>query len=155
MHFLVDSTIPSYDTNSQCCSPAVCTWLSLPTGSPLSSQLILGAGEPLTRHSSCMSPPSFTIWFLDSFTITGSSITKKHASDTTNCHIKYEILFFPHILANFQKIRVGLSNHYRMCVCVSVCLHVPPPITFEPIGGFSRNLVGRYCHSRWPWSHIF
>jgi hypothetical protein len=36
--------------------------------------------------------------------------------------------------------------------CLSVC---PPLITFEPIGGFSWNLVGTYCQSRWPRRHIF
>jgi hypothetical protein len=41
-------------------------------------------------------------------------------------------------------------------VCVSVCLSLCHPlITFEPITGFLWNLVGRYCHSTWPRSHIF
>jgi hypothetical protein len=52
-------------------------------------------------------------------------------------------------LAYFQKMKVGLSNHQP--VCLYVC---PPLITFEPIGGCSWNLVGRCCHSRWPWHHM-
>jgi hypothetical protein len=34
----------------------------------------------------------------------------------------------------------------------SLCL---PLITFESFGGFSWNLVGKYCHSSWPWQLIF
>jgi hypothetical protein len=41
-----------------------------------------------------------------------------------------------------------------LCVCVSVSVCTPPLITFEPIGGFSWNLVGRWYHWRWPRSHI-
>jgi hypothetical protein len=33
---------------------------------------------------------------------------------------------------------------------LSVCLSVSPLITFEPVGRFLWNSVGRSCHSRWP-----
>jgi hypothetical protein len=60
------------------------------------------------------------------------------------------------ILAYFPKMKVGLSNHQpvSLSLSLSVCVCVPL-ITFEPFGGFSWNLVGRWCHWRWPRRHIF
>jgi hypothetical protein len=37
--------------------------------------------------------------------------------------------------------------------CLSVCLCVPPHITFELSGRFLRNSVGSSCYSRWPERH--
>jgi hypothetical protein len=50
-------------------------------------------------------------------------------------------------LAYFPKMKEGLSNHQPVCVS--------PLITFEPICGFSWNLVDRWCHWRWPWCLSF
>jgi hypothetical protein len=57
-----------------------------------------------------------------------------------------------YFLACFPKMKVGLSNHQPVCLCVCVC---PSLITFESNGGFSWNLVGRWFHWRWSRSHIF
>jgi hypothetical protein len=48
-----------------------------------------------------------------------------------------------------SKMKVGLSNHQ------SVCVPPPPTNNFEPIGGFSWNLVDSYFHSMWRRLHIF
>jgi hypothetical protein len=55
----------------------------------------------------------------------------------------------------------SLSVCMSLSVCPSVCLSVcTPQITFEAIVGYSWNLIGKCCHSRWPRcsnlkSHIF
>jgi hypothetical protein len=59
------------------------------------------------------------------------------------------------LLAYFQKMKVGLSNHQPVCVCCVSFYLCPPLITFETISGSSWNLVGTYWHSRWPPRHIF
>jgi hypothetical protein len=66
-------------------------------------------------------------------------------SDTVFASICWCAVYF---LAYFNKMKVGLSNHQPVCLC-------PPLITFEPICGFSWNLVGRCCHSRWPQHYTF
>jgi hypothetical protein len=43
----------------------------------------------------------------------------------------------------------------RSPVCLSVRLSVSPLITFEQIGRFLWNSVGRSCHWRWPRRHTF
>jgi hypothetical protein len=51
---------------------------------------------------------------------------------------------------------VCLSVCLSLSVCVSVCLSVCPHlITFEPIGRFLWNSVGRSCHWRWPRRRTF
>jgi hypothetical protein len=46
-------------------------------------------------------------------------------------HFVFDSQFEPSVfLAYFSKVKVGLSNHQPVCVCV-------PLITCEPIGGFS------------------
>jgi hypothetical protein len=62
-----------------------------------------------------------------------------------------EMKFSLSFLAYFpQKGNWGLWDHHP--VCLSMC---PPLITFEPIGRFLWNLVGRSCHWRWPRRRTF
>jgi hypothetical protein len=52
---------------------------------------------------------------------------------------------------SFIKIRWGLWHH---AVCLSTHLFIPP-VTFKQSGRFSRNLVRRSCHWRWPRRYNF
>jgi hypothetical protein len=64
----------------------------------------------------------------------------------TVCDLQFKAKIF---LACFHsKIKAGLQDHQPVCLCVSI-------ITFEATGGCSWNLIGRWCHWRWPRRHIF
>jgi hypothetical protein len=59
-------------------------------------------------------------------------------------------------LAYFPKKESEAYEITRLSVCPSVCMCVPPPlITFEPVGRFLWNSVGRSCHWRWPRRHTY
>jgi hypothetical protein len=61
--------------------------------------------------------------------------------------IKGQKLCFVVFFVLFSPLSKNGSGQIKSPVSASVCM-CPPLITFDPIGGFSQNLVGGFCHSR-------
>jgi hypothetical protein len=61
----------------------------------------------------------------------------------------------PSSLFHFSLLSRNESGLMKLPACLCVCVCVFPLITFEQIGGFSWNFVGRCCHSRWLRFHNF
>jgi hypothetical protein len=79
-----------------------------------------------------------------------SSYTVLHCSSTGVRNLRVDSTLFSLLLSKNESRLFEIPS-----LCALLSVFVSSLITFEPNSEFSLNCVGRWCHWRWPWRHIF